>query len=275
MIISNSRASRCALGFLVLSLCLSSAFGQSKYAKIKDGVGNILVGEVLPYNDDAGYKNVVLDSVKLSQMSKWSNFYFRAYLSSKIDDINHDIRVLAWHFEGVGKRASQFNREIGGNYILTVERKDDSADYGQRTEWSRQYPDFSAAPKLSLGSFVKALDTTHKITLEKYLKDYDYRDPSTFEYRRLDEDLGDELVFSPATLKEWKDKYGLTSVNVTLDAYSFVNGGDITTGENKTTLEVNSDGNLEEKEHLASITTYTKYEDKVHLATGQFVIILD
>jgi hypothetical protein len=266
---------RLVLGFLSLAICICPAFGQSKYAKIKNGVGNILVGEVLPYDDDEGYKNVVLDSVKLSQMSKWENFYFRAYLGSKIMDIEHDIRVLAWHIEGVGKRAEQFNREAGGNFILTVDKKDDSSEYGERSEWSRQYPDFNAAPKLSLGKFIKALDTEHKITLERYLLDYDYAKPSTFEYRRTQDDIGDELVFSPATFKEWKDKYGLTSLVVTLDAYSFLNGGDITEGENKKTLEVNSDGDLEEKEHLSSIKTYTRWEGKNHLATGKFTIVLD
>lgn len=59
--VTLSKTLRFAPGLLTLSLCVLPAMGQSKCAKIKDGVGNILVGEALPFNDDAGYKNAVLD----------------------------------------------------------------------------------------------------------------------------------------------------------------------------------------------------------------------
>ena len=270
----NSKHMRFCAGTLILAAIACPVFGQSKYAKIKDGVGNILVGEVLPYNDDEGYKNVVIDSVKLSQMAKWGNFYFRAYLGSKIGDINHDIRVLAFHIEGVGKRAEQFNREAGGNFILTVEQKDDPEGYGERAEWSIQYPDFNA-PTNKLLKRLGVQDGARKMTLESYLKSYDYRQPSTFEYRRMQSDIGDVIVFSPETFKEWKNKYGLTSLAITLDAYSFVNGGETSVGENKTVLTTNSDGELEEKEELASVKTSTLWVDKKHLAAGKFTIVLD
>ena len=144
-------------------------------------------------------------------MAKWENFYFRVYLGTKIEDIDHDIRVLAFHIEGEGKRAEQFNREEEGNFILTVERKDDPDGYGERAEWSRQYPDFNAPTnKLLMGRGVQ--DGARKISLERYLKDYDYRQPSSFEYRRTQSDIGDVIVFSSEAFREWKKEYGLTSL---------------------------------------------------------------
>ena len=264
--------------FFIVSLFvffMPSAFAQSKYAQIKNGVGNILIGEQLPYNDDDGYENAVLDSVKLSDMAKWKDFYFRVYLAKPISDIEHDIRVLSFHIEGVGKKADQFKRDIGSNFVLTVERKDDSESYGERTEWSKHYPDFNAASSVLGGLGLNSLDNAQKMKLEEYLCDYNYADPSTFKYRRLESDIGDVIDFSPATFKAWKSKYSLTSLVIKVDAYSFVNGGEVSEGENKTTLEVNSDGDLEEKEHLASVKTYTEYNNKQHLATGKFTIVLE
>lgn len=233
----------------------------SKYAKISNGVGNVLVGEVLPYNDDAGYKNVVGDSVKLSEMKAWETFYYRAFFDKKIKEITHDIRVLVWHIEGVGERAGRFNREVGGNFILVASREGDPSTYGDRSEWSRYFEKFNAKKEALL--------------LTEYRKKYDHNQPETFTYRTLGEDIGDEVPFSPQALEEWKEKYGITAVAITLDAFSFVNGGKTSEGENKKVIARNSDGTYEEKEKLAKVKTFTVWENKKHLARGKFKIVLD
>jgi len=246
---------------LILTCCASAAFGQSKYEKIKDGVGNILIGEVLPYNNDAGYKNVVLDSVKLSQMKTWETFYFRAFLGKKMNDIEHDIKILAFHFEGVGKKAAQFAREAGGNYLIV--RSNDKSDfsYGERTEWSVLWQNFRTDPEA--------------LVMVGFRRDYDYTKPETFTYRTLSDDLGDDLPFNAKTLQKWKDTYGLSSIVVSMNAFSFIDGGKKTEGENKKVLKRNSNGSWEEKEELGKTRTYTIWEGKQHLATGGFRIVLD
>ncbi|MBI1751654.1 MAG: hypothetical protein HY014_16400 [Acidobacteria bacterium] len=249
---------------LMMCLTVSSAsllHGGSKYAKISNGVGNVLVGEVLPYNDDAGYKNVVTDSVKLSEMKEWETFYYRAFFDKKIKDITHDLRVLVWHIEGVGERAGRFNREVGGNFILVASREGDTPAYGERTEWSRYFEQFSTKKEA--------------LMLTEYHKKYDHTQPETFTYRTLSEDIGDEVPFSPQVLEEWKEKYGIPAVVITLDAFSFVNGGKTSEGENKKVISRNSDGTYEEKEKLAKVKTFTVWENKKHLARGKFKIVLD
>ena len=263
MISFKSKISMLLLFLFILSASAGTVFGKSKYEKITNGIGNILIGEVLPYNDDNGYRNVVDGSVKLSQLSTWESFYYRAYLPAKISEIKHDVRILVINFKGIGGESGQFNKEDGDNVITWTLRSEDSVNYGGRSEWSRYFPDFQSKPA----------------TFTYFIKPYDYTKPQTFEFPTSENDISGAMNFSAETLKNWKDKYNLTAIDVTMQVFSFVNKGSKTTAETKKVIEAkpNTKGgyDFEENEKISSIKTSIIWGDKQFLAKGKFRIILD
>jgi len=257
-------AFKTTLILFVLSILAVSAdsFAKSKYERITNGIGNVIVGEVLPYNDDEGYKNPVIDSVKLSEMEQWETFYYRVYLGKKISSFKHDMRVITMTLKGVGGDAAKFDDEEGGTVIAWVKRKEDSKEYGERTEWSRYFEDFQSTG----------------IPFDYYYFPFDPAKPSSFEFHTGDE-IGNEINLTPEKMRSWKEKYNLKQITVTMLVFSFDDLGETVTGENKkvTVAKTDINGNVtyEEKEQLAKIKTVTKWGNKKFLAQGKFKIILD
>lgn len=237
-------------------------FAKSKYERISNGIGNILIGEVLPYNNDDGYKNVVSDSAKLSDMMKWETFYYRAYFGNKISSIKHDARVLVTTIKGIGGNAAKFDEDAGGTTVTWTLQKEDSANYGERSEWSRYFEDFQ----------------TKGATLKYYYFPYNPEKPATFEFH-TGEEVGNSIDLTPAKMKSWKEQYKLKQLIVIMQVFAFDNLGETTTAENKKVLEAKTDinGNLtfEEKEKIANIKTKIKWGNSKLLAQGKFKIILD
>lgn len=260
----KTASKKAAAAALVLALGGAALVAESSYAKVEDGIGNILMGEVLPYDDDDGYRNPVLDSVKLSEFASWDSLYFRAYLDRTVGEIEHDIRVLVFRLDPKGKKVDQFRRDVGDVLVLATGRKGEPADYGERTEWARAFPGFNTLIPLS----------PQAVKMGSFLRAYDPEDPESFAYRELERDFGNDVVFNAMTFKIWKKKYGLTSIDFDVKLFTFVDGGEITTGENKTVLVV-GDGKVEEKEELASVATFTSWDDRQYLASGKFTIVLD
>lgn len=251
---------------LVLIIFTSAAItvsAKSKYERITNGIGNVIIGEVLPYNNDEGYRNAVTGSVKLSQLRQWESFYYRAYFSRKISDIDHDVRVLAINFRGIGSRSERFEKEAGGNVITWTLREEDPADYGERTEWSRYFPDFQSSPA----------------TFTYYIKPYDCAKPDTFRFGTGEDDITGTMELSAELLEQWKIKYKLTAIDVTMQAFSFTNEGTETTAETKKVIEAKErmDGgyDFKEDEKISRIKTSTIWGNRQLLATGKFRIILD
>ncbi len=251
--------------FLILSLVLiltaADTYAKSKYEQVKNGIGNVLVGEVLPYNNDEGYKNVVNGSVKLSELYNWETFYYRAFFGKKISEIKHDVRVLIVTFKGVGGEAARFDKDAGGTTITWTLREDDSENYGERTEWSRYFENIQSEP----------------IPFYYYSFPYNPAKPSTFEF--YISNTGPSMELTPKQLSIWKDKYNLTRIDVIMQVFAFDNLGETTTGENKKYIEAETDinGNVsyEEKEKLGSIKTVINWGNRQFLAQGKFSIILD
>jgi len=251
---------------LVLIIFTSAAVAvsaKSKYAKITNGVGNILIGEVLPYNDDAGYRNVVTDTVKLSQIKTWESFYYRAYFSKKISDIKHDVRVLVINFRGIGGNSARFEQEEGGNLVTWTYREEDSADYGDRDEWSRYFPDFQTEPA----------------NFTYFTKPYDCSKPETFMFGTGSNDIAGTLEWNAEKLEQWKNEYKLTEIRVTMQVFSFTDDGTVTTAETKKVIEAKerTDGryDFQEDEKISKVVNTAIWGNRRLLATGKFRIILD
>ena len=257
-------AFKTTLILFVLSILTVSAdsFAKSKYERITNGIGNVIIGEVLPYNDDEGYKNPVIGSVKLSDMEQWDTFYYRAFLGKKISSFKHDVRIITMTLKGVGGNASKFDEDKGGTIIDWTWRNKDPDDYGERTEWSRYFPDYQSTG----------------VPFSYYYFPFNPDKPSTFEFHTGDE-VGNEIIFSPEKMREWKDKYNLKQIEVTILVFSFDDLGETVTGENKkvTVAKTDINGNVsyEEKEQLAKVIRKTKWKNKKFLAQGKFKIILD
>lgn len=263
MIFFKSKISMLVLFLVILFVSAGNIFAKSKYEKITNGIGNVLIGESLPYADDASYKNAVNESVKLSQLNTWESFYYRAFLPKKISEIKHDVRILVINFKGVGGRSDQFDKEDGGNVITWTLREEDSEAYGNRTEWSRYFPNFKSEPA----------------TFTYFVKPYDYTKPKTFEFPTDENDITGKMDLNAANLKKWKNKYSLTAIDVTMQVFSFVNKGSETTAETKKVIEAkeNTRGgyDFEEDEKISSVKTTTIWGDRQLLALGKFKIILD
>lgn len=261
---------RAALIALIGLAALGGAYGQSKYARINKGVGNVLIGEVLPYNDDYGYQNVVLGSVNLSDMADWESLYFRAYFAKKIGDIRHDCRVLIMHLDAEGGQVEKFRAESGGALFTMTYKKDDSASYGDRTEWARMYPEFNAYIDPMADPSDDSFPSTFLLTY--YTGPYDPKNPGAFEFKLVSENLGSPLVFNAEQLRKWRDEYGIRKLKVHMDVFSFVDGGSVMEGKNKNVLSINSSGELEVREELAGVKTYTTWIERTLLATGDFTV---
>jgi hypothetical protein len=237
------------------------ALAASSYERIKNGVGNVIVGEEVPYQNDAGFKNVVTGSVKLSDLSKWKTFYVRAFLLKKIDDIKHDVRVLVMHLTGVGGKAAAFEKQWGGATILLVRRANDPAGYGERSEWSRYWQFDEGIP------------------LKYYtLAGYDPKSPKTFKLE-MDEDVKGDLSFSPAQLRKWKAEYGLSRLDVATAVYAFNEVEKVTRGETGTKRVAKSDGKggyvIKDEQTVSHLREVTIWDAGQFLAEGRFSIQLD
>lgn len=262
----NSKERRTSMVLFVLSLSLlagGTLSAQSRYAEIKNGVGNVLVGEVLPYDDDDGYRNVVTDQVSLSDLRAWKSFYYRAYFAKKIGDINHDVRVLVMNFKGIGGNSSGFEKDVGGNVMTWTFKEEDPAGYGERTEWSRYFPDF----RLRGASFTY------------FLKPYDCSKPDSFEFGCGEDDIAGKMELSVANLAKWKKAYGLDEIEVTMQVFAFTDGGSEWSAETRTVVEVeeNLSGgyDVSSDEEISKINSVRKWENRQLLARGAFRIILD
>lgn len=238
-----------------------AGLARSSYEQIKNGVGNVIVGEELPYQNDAGFKNVVTGSIELSELSRWKTFYFRAFLPRRIGEIQHDARVLVVHLTGVGGKAAAFEKQWGGATLLLVKRDQDGDGYGERSEWSRYWQFEEGVP-------------LHYYTLASF----DPRKPRTFKLE-LDEDVKGELSLTPAQLQAWKDEFRLTRLDVILQVYSFNEVDEVTRGETGTKKVAKSDGKggfeIKEEQTISHLRTVTIWDAGQFLAEGRFSILFD
>ena len=239
----------------------TSVISVSKNANINNGIGRIIAGEELPYQDESGYKNPVTDSVKLTEMEEWETFSFRAFLPKKIQDIKHDTRIILFYMEGIGGDAAAFNKERGGAMTNWTFRKDDSGDYGKRDEWGKVW-------ELSEG-----------VHLYRYTnKKFKVSDPKTFTWGSKDGtsgDLGESFMLTTNMLREWKEKYDLTAIKVTMQVYTVCIVKEWEKADSEEVLEVQNDGTLKKKNKVTGFQKYVLWDSCKFWAEGRFTLELD
>ena len=79
-----------ALLFVLTAIPLAEAdAASSSHARVAGGVGNVVLGESLPYAKDAAWKNTMASgsTVKLGDLKRWSAFNVRAFFAGNIGSI--------------------------------------------------------------------------------------------------------------------------------------------------------------------------------------------
>jgi hypothetical protein len=111
---------------LVLPLPALAEPASSKLAVIKDGVSNVVIGESLPYGNDAGWKNAYPGGATLKAtevFDKWNKFFIRTFLPGTIKDtewLKHEKNAFAYFIFFLDSKGRIIQPQGKGPAILYV-----------------------------------------------------------------------------------------------------------------------------------------------------------
>lgn len=193
---------RCLLLGLITLLIMGISFAACeaagwRYAQFSDGLGNIIFGEDLAYGAEDSYKNVIGQSISMKKLATFKDFYMRAYLPKKLQDIDHNMRAFVLEFKGEG--GAKFQE----CFVFATRVKDSSPKMEQRDQYAVMFPGFDGTllPYSPSDYFTPMKPTT--------LKQIDSKD------------LAKAVPFNPKALAQWKKEFNLTAMDVTVLVYTF------------------------------------------------------
>lgn len=237
----------------------SAGWAQSRYASIKNGVGNIILGEDLPYNKEGEFRNPIIDRVRESQLSQFKQICVRAYLAKRLADIKHDVRVFVWRFTGVGGK-----KDLNEVYVVVRKPADTPPQFQDRDQWAICWPNFDK----------------DGWDMQGYI-DLPWIDPAThvedrskgFQYTLGH--LRDLENFGPAKFRAWREQYGMKEIRLTVTAYAFSRLYDEAYGKNVTRLVPQKDGSVVARSDFVEEGSAPVYGEGTVLARGEFTIQMD
>jgi hypothetical protein len=126
---------------LVLPLPAFAEPASSKHAAIKDGISNVVIGEDLPFGNDAGWKNPYPGgaTIKADEVfDKWNKFFIRTFLPTPIKDtewLKHEKNAFVYFIfflDSKGKLVRPEGKAPAILYVSGLRGKSLTPDYLKR-----------------------------------------------------------------------------------------------------------------------------------------------
>jgi hypothetical protein len=251
-----------ALILILASLPPGDASGaSSRHARVKGGVGNIVVGEALPYENDAGWKKhkATGSTLKLRELKQWATFDLRAFFDGPIGSISgfeHKSSALVWFMVVQPK---------GGTARIFADRLFRSkapAAYLRRDSWGTytKAEHFNDSRRGWGGVYVQRRPPV------------DPTAPGSFLYEHGEILFKDGKRLNATWLEEVLAEHGSVEVTAFVKVFRFEGSGHRKAGDGSYQLDTDTSGRLEVKERYG-VEEVWRFDKGRVIARGRFVIV--
>ena len=251
-----------ALAAVICMLPFAGASGaSSRHARVENGVGNVVIGEALPYENDAAWKSrrASGSTLKLSEIVQWATLDLRAFFAGPIGSIKgfgQDRSALVWFLvvQPKGGKARVFADRLF--------REKAPAAYLKRDSWA---------------TFTKAVhfNDARRGWGGVYVQDrpaLDHRDPKSFlyEHGQILYEKGKRL--NTVWLAEILKKHGSATITAFVKVFRYEGSGHRKVGGGNYVVDTDTSGRYEVKERFGVAEVWRFDKGRV-IARGRFELV--
>ncbi len=258
--LSFHRLAALAALFVMFPLATAPA-ASSRHARIEGGVGNVVIGEALPYQKDSGWKNHKASgqTLKLSELKTWAAFDARAFFDApiaKIKGFEEDRSTLVWFMvvQPKGGKARVFADRLM--------REKAPAPYLGRDSWATYTKalHFNDARRGWGGVYVQRRPAL------------DHSDPGTFLYEHGEILFEKGKRLNTVWLSEILAKHGSATVTAFVKVFRYEGSGHRKVGGGDYVVDTDTSGRLEVKERFG-IAEAWRFDEGRLIARGSFKLV--